>query len=119
MKRFVKLMFVVLILVFSVLLTAQEKPARSSKASTNKSTAAVPNNDAQKAAPAVAEESKAKDPRENVRFRNLGPALGGGRVTAVAGIPGKANIYYVGAAGGGVFVTQDGGLSWKPIFEKE
>ncbi len=60
-----------------------------------------------------------KDPLENMKFRNLGPAVGGGRITAVAGIPGKANIYYVGAAGGGVFLTQDGGLSWKPIFEKE
>jgi photosystem II stability/assembly factor-like uncharacterized protein len=55
----------------------------------------------------------------SLRFRNLGPAVGGGRVTAVAGIPGKANIYYIGAAAGGVFKTTDGGLSWKPIFEKE
>jgi len=37
----------------------------------------------------------------------------------VVGIPGKPNVYYVGAAGGGVFMTQDGGLSWKAIFEKE
>jgi photosystem II stability/assembly factor-like uncharacterized protein len=60
-----------------------------------------------------------KDPLENMKFRNLGPAVGGGRVTAVVGVPGKPNIYYAGAGGGGVFLTQDGGLSWKPIFEKE
>lgn len=65
------------------------------------------------------EDGKSKDPLENLRFRNLGPAVGGGRITAVTGIPGKPNIYYVGAAGGGVFMTQDGGLSWKPIFEKQ
>jgi photosystem II stability/assembly factor-like uncharacterized protein len=120
MKRNVKLMCVVFVLVCSALL-AQEKPAHSSKAPTNKNAAAAPNSDAQKSAAAssaaVAEE--AKDPLDNMRFRNLGPAVGGGRVTAVTGIPGKANVYYVGAAGGGVFVTQDGGLSWKPIFEKE
>ena len=65
------------------------------------------------------EDAKSKDPLENMRFRNLGPAVGGGRITAVAGIPGKSNIYYAGAGGGGVFLTQDGGLSWKPIFEKQ
>jgi photosystem II stability/assembly factor-like uncharacterized protein len=54
-----------------------------------------------------------------LRFRNLGPAVGGGRVTSVVGVPGKPNIYYIGAAGGGVFKTTDGGLSWKAIFEKE
>jgi photosystem II stability/assembly factor-like uncharacterized protein len=66
-----------------------------------------------------AEDNKSKDPLENLRFRNLGPAVGGGRVTAVVGIPGKPNVYYVGAAAGGVFMTQDGGLSWRAVFEKE
>jgi photosystem II stability/assembly factor-like uncharacterized protein len=65
------------------------------------------------------DDNKAKDPLENMRFRNLGPAVGGGRIAAVVGVPGKPNIYYAGAAGGGVFLTQDGGLSWKPIFEKQ
>ena len=67
----------------------------------------------------VADAAKPKDPLENWKFRNIGPAVGGGRVTAVVGIPGKANVYYAGAAGGGVWMTQDGGLTWKPIFEKE
>ncbi len=57
-----------------------------------------------------------KDVFAQLKFRNLGPAIAGGRVTAVAGIPGNPQIYYVGAAGGGVFETTDGGLNWKPIF---
>ncbi len=64
-------------------------------------------------------EEKTHDILENIKFRNLGPAVGGGRVTSVVGIPGQPNIYYVGAAAGGVFKTVDGGLSWKPVFEKE
>ena len=60
-----------------------------------------------------------KDIFSNLKFRNLGPAVGGGRVAAVAGIPGEPNVYYVGAAGGGVWKTTDGGFTWKPIFEKE
>jgi photosystem II stability/assembly factor-like uncharacterized protein len=52
----------------------------------------------------------------NFKFRNLGPSVGGGRVAAVAGIPGQPNIYYVGAAGGGVWKTTDDGNSWDAIF---
>src|SRR5487761_926581 len=55
----------------------------------------------------------------NLKFRDLGPAAAGGRVAAVAGVPGDPNIYYVGAAGGGVFKSIDGGLTWKAIFAHE
>ena len=67
-------------------------------------------------APAV---QKSSDPLAGLRFRNLGPAVGGGRVTAVTGVPGQPNTFYVGAAAGGVFKTIDGGISFKPIFEHE
>ncbi len=53
----------------------------------------------------------------DLRFRNLGPAVAGGRVAAVAGVPGNPNIIYVGAAGGGVWKTIDGGISWRAISE--
>ncbi|HTX05320.1 MAG TPA: hypothetical protein VMD06_05790 [Steroidobacteraceae bacterium] len=62
---------------------------------------------------------KPKDVFAHLKFRNLGPAIAGGRVTAVAGIPGDPQVYYVGAAGGGVFKTTDGGLNWKAIFTHE
>lgn len=62
---------------------------------------------------------KPKDVFKHLELRNLGPAVAGGRVSAVAGIPGNPRVYYVGAAGGGVFKTTDGGLHWKPIFEHE
>ncbi|HJS90469.1 MAG TPA: hypothetical protein VJ738_10935 [Steroidobacteraceae bacterium] len=55
----------------------------------------------------------------HLKFRNLGPAIAGGRVTSVAGIPGNPLVYYVGAAGGGVFKTTDGGLNWQAIFTHE
>src|SRR6185437_14740326 len=58
-----------------------------------------------------------KDVFAHLKFRDLGPAIAGGRVTALAGIPGNPQVYYVGAAGGGVFETTDGGLNWKPIFK--
>ncbi len=64
-------------------------------------------------------EKKAPDVLANLKFRNLGPAAAGGRVAAVVGIPGNPNVYYAGAAGGGVFKSVDGGLTWKAIFEHE
>jgi photosystem II stability/assembly factor-like uncharacterized protein len=62
---------------------------------------------------------KPKDVFAHLKFRNLGPAIAGGRVAAVAGVPGDPLVYYVGAGGGGVFKTTDGGLNWKPIFAHE
>jgi len=70
-------------------------------------------------APAPDSDANEKDVFKNLEFRNLGPAVGGGRVASVAGIPGNPNVYYVGAAGGGVFKTEDGGITWKAIFEHE
>ncbi|MGH9399011.1 MAG: WD40/YVTN/BNR-like repeat-containing protein [Thermoanaerobaculia bacterium] len=68
------------------------------------------------AEPAKKEESAG--PLQNLKFRNLGPAAGGGRITAIAGIPGDPNTIYLGSCSGGVFKTVDSGLSWKAIFEK-
>ena len=62
---------------------------------------------------------KTPDVFAHLKFRNLGPTVAGGRVSAVAGIPGDPNVYYVGGAAGGVFKTMDGGLKWKAIFEHE
>jgi photosystem II stability/assembly factor-like uncharacterized protein len=49
-----------------------------------------------------------------LEWRNIGP-FRGGRSAAVAGVSGKSNLYYMGAAGGGVWRTKDGGNSWHNI----
>src|SRR5207248_425571 len=59
------------------------------------------------------------DSLNNVKFRNLGPSVGGGRVAAVVGVPGDRNTYYVGAGGGGVWKTTDGGDSWEAVFKDQ
>ncbi|HTI63028.1 MAG TPA: hypothetical protein VL524_05920 [Gemmatimonadaceae bacterium] len=50
-------------------------------------------------------------------YRFIGPP--GNRVDAVAGIPGDPYTYFVGAASGGIWKTTDGGVHWRPIFDKE
>jgi photosystem II stability/assembly factor-like uncharacterized protein len=59
------------------------------------------------------------DSLNNLKFRNLGPSVGGGRVAAVAGVPGDRNVYYVGAGAGGVWKTTDGGDSWDAVFKDQ
>ncbi len=50
-----------------------------------------------------------------LRFRYIGPV--GNRMSAVAGVPGNPQVYYAGAASGGIFKTDDGGATWSPIFD--
>src|SRR5437867_3075134 len=52
-----------------------------------------------------------------LRYRHIGPA--GNRVTSAAGVPGQPNLYYVGAASGGVWKTTDGGMLWSPVFDEQ
>ena len=52
-----------------------------------------------------------------LKYRYIGPE--GNRATSVAGVPGKPNIWYVGAASGGIFKSIDGGIHWEPVFDSE
>ena len=52
------------------------------------------------------------------RFRFMGPATGG-RLAAVAGVPGDSLTIYWGAASGGVWKSTDGGLSHAPVFDDQ
>jgi len=63
------------------------------------------------------EEGEDKNPWKGLQYRLIGP-FRGGRVVAVAGVVGQDNVYYFGATAGGVWKTTDGGLNWKPIFDK-
>lgn len=55
-----------------------------------------------------------KDLYSKTEWREIGP-FRGGRSAAVTGVPGNPNLFYFGAAGGGVWRTQDGGRSWSNI----
>ncbi|MFC5864873.1 WD40/YVTN/BNR-like repeat-containing protein [Acidicapsa dinghuensis] len=60
---------------------------------------------------------KSEDPFSTLRYRYIGPP--GNRVTSVVGVPGDMNVYYAGAASGGVWKSFDAGIHWYPIFDKE
>ena len=52
-----------------------------------------------------------------LHWRSVGPFTGG-RVTAVAGIAGRPNLFYMGTAGGGVWESEDYGQNWRSISDK-
>jgi photosystem II stability/assembly factor-like uncharacterized protein len=51
---------------------------------------------------------------EGLEWRHVGPYRGG-RVTTVTGVPGKPNLYYMGATGGGVWKTENAGRTWENL----
>lgn len=51
---------------------------------------------------------------KNLKYRSIGPYRGG-RVTAVAGVPGQPGVFYYGATGGGVWKSTDAGRTWLPV----
>ena len=65
----------------------------------------------------------AKSPFEEafsrLEYRSIGPAIMGGRVADVEGVPGDPNVVYVASASGGLWKTTNGGTTWKPIFERQ
>ncbi|HEX7051770.1 MAG TPA: hypothetical protein VF188_16310 [Longimicrobiales bacterium] len=50
-------------------------------------------------------------------WRSIGPAMFGGRVADVAGVPGDPDILYVGAASSGLFKSTNGGITFESVFD--
>ncbi len=54
-----------------------------------------------------------------LEWRSIGPAIMGGRIADVEGVPGDPNVVYVATASGGLWKTTNGGIKWTPIFERQ
>jgi photosystem II stability/assembly factor-like uncharacterized protein len=67
-----------------------------------------------KPAPAPATVSYDQKLYQALEWRSIGPYRGG-RSAAVTGVSGKANLFYFGATGGGVWRTTDAGNTWENI----
>src|SRR5262245_4503168 len=53
------------------------------------------------------------------RWREVGPAAFMGRVSDVAGIPWPSKTFFVAAAAGGIWKTTNGGVTFRPVFDRE
>ena len=49
-----------------------------------------------------------------LHWRSVGPYIGG-RVVTVTGVPGHANLFYMGTVGGGIWKSTNYGVSWTNI----
>ncbi|MGB9430527.1 MAG: glycosyl hydrolase [Gammaproteobacteria bacterium] len=66
---------------------------------------------------AATEKPKADPYLSALQWRLIGP-FRGGRSVAVAGVTSGPRTFYFGAAGGGVWKTTDGGISWQNVSDK-
>src|SRR5712672_4329011 len=92
-------------LVFVSPLVAQRRQAPAARDTTRRDTTRTPSDSLSKFL-------------ENFNYRALGPAAYSGRVTAIA-VPTtsepRPKTFYVGSAGGGVWKTVNGGVTWQSV----
>lgn len=62
--------------------------------------------------------SKGKELFGDMRARHIGPALMSGRVSDIELHPANPRVMYIGAAGGGVWKSSNGGATFTPIFDE-
>ena len=53
-----------------------------------------------------------------IEARSIGPAVMGGRITAIEGVNNSPKTLYVGTAGGGIWKSTTAGLTFEPVFDK-
>ena len=56
---------------------------------------------------------------EGLSARALGPAAVSGRITAIDAVSSDPNRIVIGAATGGVWISENGGLTWTPVFDEQ
>ncbi len=124
MKRISKFRWLILpLLVLSLgvaanYLSAQapaKKPAEQApaKKAPGKAPAAAP------AAAAPATKSDYGAILNTLRFREIGPAIMGGRIDDFAVVESDPRVFYVCAASGGVLKTTNAGTTWTPVFDDQ
>jgi len=90
---------------------SEERPAVSAPSAAPKPAAS--------ATPSTLPTERPSPPFNRLGWRSIGPAISGGRVSSVVGSARNPLLYYVAAAGGGVWKTVNGGATWQPVFDKQ
>jgi photosystem II stability/assembly factor-like uncharacterized protein len=67
----------------------------------------------------AAEQKTIGDAASGLKMRSIGPALMGGRIADIAVHPVNSSIWYIAAASGGVWKTNNAGITWTAIFDDQ
>jgi hypothetical protein len=59
------------------------------------------------------------DTFSGLKLRSIGPAVASGRVVGFAVHPNNRAHYFVAVASGGVWKTENAGITWTPVFDNE
>ena len=67
----------------------------------------------------AAEDSEEGNPLATIALRPIGPAITSGRISDFAFYPGRDQEFYVATASGNLWKTDNGAITWTPLFENE
>ena len=70
-------------------------------------------------APAVAGQTTLETAISHLQYREIGPALMGGRIADLAVVESKPQVFYIATGTGGVWRTDNHGTSWTPLFDDQ
>jgi photosystem II stability/assembly factor-like uncharacterized protein len=79
----------------------------------------APGGAAEKKATAAAQPLITAEALKGLEFRNIGPAIMGGRVDDFAVVESRPSTFYVGAAAGGLWKTENNGTTFEPVFDDQ
>ena len=54
-----------------------------------------------------------------MEFRNIGPAYMSGRIADIEVDTKNPSVWYIAVGSGGVWKTQNAGITWKPVFDEQ
>src|SRR2546423_8851011 len=114
---------IALLLIPSIAVAQEESPPASSPAGSRPAPSAESTTPALSASVTPAPSARAPQLSDvlfkNLKARSTGPALMGGRVSDIAIDPRNPFVCYVALGHGGIFKTNDNGVTFQPIFDKQ
>ena len=71
------------------------------------------------ASPLAAQQPDLQTTLSRLHYREIGPALMGGRISDLAVVESKPQYFYLATATGGLWKTENHGTSWTPLFDDQ